>query len=192
MGLSVLILATRRMRLVASTSELVRAEIHDRTEFARLLDAEVPSAWPTDEATDALPWFLERLEHADPSDIGWYGFYGVVATGVEDAPVLVGGGGCLGPPVDGSVEVGFSVLPAFQRQGYATEMMTAVLDWVRRDPRVLQITAETAIDNVPSRRLLSTLGFHEAGPGREPDSLKYIRTGTASRPIRRAVVSDGS
>ena len=169
------ILATQRMRLVASTPELVRAEIEDRTEFARLLGARIPSAWPTDEAADALPWFLDRLESAHPGDIGWYGFYGVVAMGVDDAPVLVGGGGCLGPPVEGSVEVGYSVLPSFQRQGYATEMMTAIVDWVGRDPRILQITAETAMDNVASRRLLSRLGFHKAGPGREPDSVLYIR-----------------
>src|SRR5262245_22797150 len=145
------------MRLVASTPKLVRAEIHDHAELGRLLEARIPSDWPPDEAADALPWFLERLERADPSDIGWYGFYGVVVAEV-DGPVLVGGGGCLGPPVDGSVEVGYSVLPAFQRQGYATELMSGVLGWVDRDPRVLEVTAETAIDNVASRRLLSRLG----------------------------------
>jgi [ribosomal protein S5]-alanine N-acetyltransferase len=163
------------MRLVPSTAELVRAEIEDRSEFARLLDARIPSAWPTDEAADALPWFLERLEGADPRDIGWYGFYGVVVAGADDAPVLVGGGGTLGPPVEGIVEIGYSVLPSFQRQGYATEMMTAIVEWVARDPRILQITAETATDNVPSRRLLSRLGFREAGPGREPDTVAYMR-----------------
>ena len=168
-------LTTSRMRLVASTPEFVRAEIEDRTEFARLLAARIPSAWPTDEAADALPWFLERLEGADPRDIGWYGFYGVVVAGIEDAPVLVGGGGCLGPPVDGIVEIGYSVLPSFQRQGYATEMMAAIVDWVARDPRILEITAETATDNVASRRLLSRLDFHEAGPGRESDTVAYTR-----------------
>jgi ribosomal-protein-alanine N-acetyltransferase len=163
------------MRLVASTAELVRVEIRDQTELARLLDARVPAGWPTDEAADALPWFLERLEGADPQDIGWYGFYGVVTTGVDDAPVLVGGGGSLGPPVEGSVEIGYSVLPAFQRQGYATEMMTAVVEWVSGDPRVREIMAETAADNVASRRLLQRLGFHEAGAGREPDAMRYLR-----------------
>jgi len=170
------------MRLVASTAELVRAEIHDRPEFARLLGARVPSAWPTEEAADALPWFLERLEQAGPDGIGWHGFYGVVVAGLDEAPVLVGGGGSLGPPVEGDVEIGYSVLPAYQRQGYATELMTAVVDWLGRDPRVARITAETAAGNVPSRRLLSNLGFHEAGPGREPDGLVYIRTPGRSDP----------
>ena len=97
----------------------------------------------------------------------------MVTGGIADAPVLVGGGGTLGPPLDGSVEIGYSVLPAFQRQGYASEMMTAIVDWARRDPRVAQITAETATDNIASRHLLARLGFQEAGPGGEPDSLMY-------------------
>ena len=168
-------LITPRLRLVASTAELVRAEIGNRRDFGRLLGATIPADWPPDEAADALPWFLERLERADPDDIGWYGFYGVVVAGAADAPVLVGGGGCLGPPVDGVVAVGYSVLPSFQRQGYATEIMTAVIDWVERDRRIRQIAAETRTENVASRRLLSRLGFQEAGPGREPDTVRYLR-----------------
>jgi ribosomal-protein-alanine N-acetyltransferase len=163
------------MRLVASTPELVRAELGDRPEFARLLAATVPSDWPPAEAADALPWFLERLEDGGPGVVGWYGYYGVVVEGLPDAPVLVAGGGCLGPPVDGVVEIGYSVLPGFQRRGYATELMTAVVDWLELDERVHHITAETAADNVASRRLLARLGFRESGPGREPASLTYVK-----------------
>ena len=171
-------LETPRMRLVASTAELVRAEIGDRPEFGRLLDAAIPPDWPPDEAADALPWFLERLEAA-PGDSGWYGYYGIALEGVSDAPVLVGGAGSLGPPVDGEAEIGYSMLPAYQGLGFATEMVGAIVEWLRRDPRVRRITADTALDNVPSRRLLSRLGFTEAGPGREPGSIVYEAGGAA-------------
>ena len=90
--------------------------------------------------------------------------------------VLVAGGGSLGPPADGSAEVGYSVLPAFQRRGYGLEMMAAVVDWIRNDPRVREIVAETAADNLPSRGLLARLGFTEVGPGRDAGSLRYART----------------
>jgi ribosomal-protein-alanine N-acetyltransferase len=166
-------LRTPRMRLVASNVELVRAELFDRDGFARALAADVPADWPPDEAADAVPWFLERLEEAGPAGQGWYGFYGVALDAA--APVLVGGGGTIGPPQDGSVEIGYSVLPAFQRRGYALEMMTAILGWIATDPRVRAITAETDADNAASRGLLSRLGFTETGPGREPGSLHYER-----------------
>jgi [ribosomal protein S5]-alanine N-acetyltransferase len=175
------VLATARMRLVPSTVERVRAEIGNREEFSRLVDARIPTDWPTAEAADALPWFLERLEAADPDDIGWHGWYGIVVEGETEAPVLVGGGGSLGPPIDGVVEIGYSVLPAFQRRGYATEMMRAILDWIERDRRVRLVRAETDAENVASRALLSRLGFREAGAGREPGSVAY-ENGRVSKP----------
>jgi RimJ/RimL family protein N-acetyltransferase len=161
------------MRLIASNAELVRAELFDRDEFARALRAEIPVDWPPDEAADALPWFLERLEAAGPAGDGWYGFYGVALDGA--APMLIGGGGTIGPPQDGSVEIGYSVMPAYQRRGYALEMMTGVIDWLARDARVLEITAETDSGNAASIGLLGRLGFAETGSGRDPGSLHFSR-----------------
>ena len=174
-------LTTPRLRLVASTAELVRAEIGDHPTFGRLLGARVPSGWPPGEAADALPWFLARLEQADPADAGWYGFYAIVVHGEPDSPVLAGGGGTLGPPIDGRVEIGYSLLPEFHGRGYATEMMAAILEWIERDARVNRIEADTATDNAPSRRLLDRLGFEESGPDSEPETLRYRRTTVASR-----------
>lgn len=163
------------MRLVPSTVALVRAEIDDHDELGRLLDARIPPDWPPGEAAEALPWFAAELEAADEAGIGWYGFYGIVADGEPESPVLVGGAGGLGPPRDGEVEIGYSLLPAFQRRGYATEMLTAILKWLARDPRVMRIVAETDYANGPSRRLLGRLGFEPIGAGREPSSLRFAR-----------------
>jgi RimJ/RimL family protein N-acetyltransferase len=129
--------------------------------------------WPPDEAADALPWFVERLEAAGPAGEGWYGFYGVALDGA--APVLGGGGGSIGPPRDGSVEIGYSVLPAYQRRGYALEMMTRVIEWVVADRRVREITAETDSGNVASIGPLGRLGFAQNGPGRDPGSFHNSR-----------------
>lgn len=171
------------MRLVASMAELVRAEIHDHAELARLLGARVPGGWPPGEAADALPWFLERLEQGGPRASGWYGFYAIVVDpeAEADAPVLVGGGGTVGPPQGGAVEIGYSLMPAFHHRGYATEMMAAVIDHVSSDARVERVTAETIADNGPSQRVLDRLGFHPVGPGREPGTLAFERpAGTVS------------
>jgi RimJ/RimL family protein N-acetyltransferase len=176
----VLELRTARMRVVASNAELVRLELFDRAAFAAALAAEVPPDWPPDEAADAGPWFLEQLEEAGPAGEGWYGFYGVALDGVQ--PVLVGGGGTLGPPRVGSVEIGYSVLPGYQRRGYALEMMTAVIDRIASDTRVREITAETDSGNVASRRLLERLGFAETGAGREPGSLHLARPASTPGP----------
>src|SRR4051812_38635479 len=96
---------TTRLKLIPATVALARAEIGDRGEFARLLGASVPANWPPENAADALPLFLRWLEAA-PDRVGWFGWYALVlgdeVPGDEAAlPVLVGGGGFLGPPRDG-------------------------------------------------------------------------------------------
>jgi len=177
------ILETARMRLVPSTVEIVRAEIEDHAELARLLEARVPAGWPPGEAADALPWFLERLQAGGPEASGWYGYYGIVVdpAAEPEAPMLVGGGGTVGPPKEGVVEIGYSLLPAFEHRGYATEMMASVVEWLETDPRIERIRAETVAGNAPSQRVLERLGFRPAGPGREPKTLAFERpAGTVS------------
>jgi [ribosomal protein S5]-alanine N-acetyltransferase len=167
-------LTTARMRLVPRTAELTRAEIADRAAFAALLRATVPANWPPDLLADALPWFLQQLETA-PDQVGWLDWYGLVR-GIGDQPdALVASGGFLGSPQDGTVEVGYSVLPQFQRQGLATEMVAALVDWALAQAGVQQVVAEAHADNTPSVRLLGRLGFVAIGAGREPGHLRLRR-----------------
>jgi ribosomal-protein-alanine N-acetyltransferase len=147
---------------VPATLALARSELGDRTEFARLLDASVPDNWPPESAADALPLFLGWLEAA-PDQVGWFGWYGLA---LEDtgSRILVAGGGFLGPPKEGSVQLGYSVLPQFQGRGYATELVHALIEWARERPGVERILAETEWANPASARVLQKVGFVELGP----------------------------
>jgi [ribosomal protein S5]-alanine N-acetyltransferase len=158
-----------RMRLVPATVTLARAELTDRAEFARLLSATVPDDWPPEILADALPIFLEWIEAA-PDRVGCFAWYAMMqspreALGmpVADASdILMASGGFKGPPQDGTVEIGYSVLPRFQGHGYATEMVRALVDWAFAQPDVLRIIAETTEDNVASMRYLHRLSFTAA------------------------------
>ena len=103
-------LKTARLRLVPATVPIARAEMADRLEFARLLNATVPENWPPETLADALPLFFEWLKAA-PEQVGWFGWYAIVSNGEE---VLVGSVGFKGPPDNGVVELGYSVVPVFQ------------------------------------------------------------------------------
>jgi len=162
-------LVTPRMRLEAATVAHARAEVADRATLAALLAADVPADWPPETLADALPLFLAWLE-ADPDAVGWYGWY-ALADGV-----LVGSGGFLGRPRDGAVEVGYSVLPAFQGRGYATELVGELVRWALGQPGVERVVARTEWANPASVRVLRKLGFVETGPGDEPGSLRFERT----------------
>ena len=93
--------------------------------------------------------------------------------------ILLAAGGFKGPPQDGTVEIGYSVLPRFQGQGYAAEMVHGLVDWAFRQPGVSRIAAETVEDNLPSMRLLRRLGFTRTEPAVEPGHVRLMLGRTA-------------
>jgi ribosomal-protein-alanine N-acetyltransferase len=165
-------IVTRRLTLVPATLALARAELHDRPAFADLLGAVVPAAWPPETVVDALPLFLGWLEAA-PDRIGWFGWYALCRDTCASGLVLVGGGGFLGPPEDGVVQMGYSVLPEFQRRGYATEMVRGLATWAFVQPDVTAIAAETEWANPASVRVLERAGFQPAGTASDPAGARF-------------------
>ncbi len=162
---------THRLKIVPATVALARSELGDRSEFARLLDSSVPENWPPESAADALPLFLGWLEAA-PDQVGWFGWY---ALALEDtgSRILVAGGGFLGPPQAGAVQLGYSVLPQYQRQGFATELVTALIQWAVDQPGVERILAETEWANPNSVRVLQKVGFVEIGPPAGSEGARF-------------------
>ena len=67
------------------------------------------------------------------------------------------------PTDDGALMIGYGVAASARRQGIAGRAIAELLDWARSDPRVTAVKAETAIDNVPSRRVLEIKGFTLTG-----------------------------
>lgn len=169
---------TARLKLIPATVDLARAEIGDRGEFARLLGASVPNNWPPETLADALPLFLGWLEAASDR-IGWFGWYALAAGNGAAAPVLVASGGFKGPPQDGVVEIGYSVLPQFQGRGFATEVVGGLVRWALGQPGVARVAAETEWANPASVCVLSKAGFVPAGPATEPGGARFELVGGA-------------
>jgi RimJ/RimL family protein N-acetyltransferase len=64
------------------------------------------------------------------------------------------------PDETGSVEIGYGTYPAFQRQGYMTEMVGGLVRWVLEQPGVQRVVADTDAENVASQKVLEKNGFH--------------------------------
>jgi RimJ/RimL family protein N-acetyltransferase len=172
-------IVTRRLTLIAATVALAHAELHDRSAFADLLGAVVPESWPPASVADALPLFLGWLEAA-PDQLGWFGWYALCRDICASGQVLVGGGGFLGPPQDGVVQMGYSVLPEYQRRGYATEMVRGLATWAFVQPGVTVIAAETEWANPASVRVLERTGFQSAGAASDPAGTRFELRATPS------------
>ena len=77
-----------------------------------------------------------------------------------------------GPPVDGTVEIGYSVVPSWRRRGLATEASRALIEaaWGCGAEAVV---AHTLPHLTPSIRVLQELGF-AASESSEPDVLAFV------------------
>jgi [ribosomal protein S5]-alanine N-acetyltransferase len=170
-------LRTDRLGLIAATAELLRAELNDLSQLARLLGTRIPKGWPPELTADARPIFAQQLKQA-PDLVGWSLWYWVGDDQPARRRVLVGNGGFKGKPAaDGSVEIGYAVLHEFQGVGYATEAVEALCAWAFEHPEVRRVTAATSPRNKASIRVLEKNGFVEIGSGSERGTihLKLVR-----------------
>ncbi|NLX09885.1 MAG: GNAT family N-acetyltransferase [Chloroflexi bacterium] len=153
------ILLTARLRLVPGTTRLLRAVLASSAEVEHLLGAPLPLGWPSQDLRGFLGYCLLMFE-ADPAAQGW----GVWVMVRRDDPAVVGDIGFKGAPDSGGmIEIGYSVVPAAQKQGYATEAGRALLAWAFAQPAVRQVTATCLPDNRPSIRVLEKLGMQRTG-----------------------------
>lgn len=151
---------------------LAAAEIGDRMKFAELLGVSVPETWPPDNLRDVLD-YIYGLYKEHPEWEGWLTWYAVRID--NDYPILCGSIGFKGPPdKQGMVEIGYSVLPEFQGQGIATEMVAAIVQWAKQQPQVKRIEAETNTDNEASVRVLEKNNFTYADAAVEPNTIRFL------------------
>ncbi len=179
-------LNTARLSLIATTAEHLRTELEQPDRLTTLLDAEVSSAWPPGEYDrPAMEFFLSCLEAGGEAVEGWYGWYALCTDGPPDGPYdgppaprrLIGVGGYFGPPdAEGTIEVGYSVLPEWQRRGYASEMVQGLVAHAFTFLAVQQVRAHTNNDNPASMKVLLNAGFQAAGAGDEGGTLRFVRS----------------
>jgi [ribosomal protein S5]-alanine N-acetyltransferase len=160
---------TPRLALVAITPEMLRADFAKLPEFAGLIDAQVPTTWPSDGwDEDAYNYLLTRMEKY-PDYRGW-SRYIVLKAPEGGRRTLAGGCGLLGPiELTGDPEIGYGLLPEFQRQGYATEAVAALVEWIFQHPHVRSVNAQTFPDHKGSLAVLARIGFQLAGTGPGPE-----------------------
>jgi [ribosomal protein S5]-alanine N-acetyltransferase len=160
---------TPRLALVSIVPEMLRADFAKSPEFPALIDAEVPSGWPSDGwDEDAYNYLLERLEKY-PNYRGW-SRYVVVKAPEGGRRTLAGGCGLLGPiELTDDPEIGYGLLSEYQRCGYATEAVAALVEWIFSHPHVRSVNAQTFPHLQPSLRVLAKNGFQFAGSGPGPE-----------------------
>lgn len=163
---------TERLTLYPATVPLLEAERDPQGEFAALLQAEVARPWPpplNDEASRA--WMIDLLRRVP--EPGPWGMYYFLLRREGDLPIAIGNGGYKGPPRDGSVEIGYSVVESYQRRGYGAEAAGGLVRRAFEDPAVKRVLAETFPHLAGSIGVLRKLGFTRRGDGTEAGAILF-------------------
>ena len=140
----------------------VLAEYRSDPEVARYQSWDAP--FPLLRAETAVANFIA----SDPDRAGWFQY---AVERAEDR-VLIGDVAVRLHDNLKQAEIGFTLAPAYQKRGYATEAVGAVLDRLFRVQGLHKVTGECDARNVASAGLLERLGFTREGRLRQQTWIK--------------------
>jgi ribosomal-protein-alanine N-acetyltransferase len=154
-----------RLDLVSMSPPFLDALLGGRRgDAAERLGARIPERWPDEHDERFLLLRLKDMR-VRPQDEQWL----VRAVVEREAGEMVGHAGFHGPPGRngigraGALEIGYTVLPAFRRRGYAVEAASALIAWARSEHGVHDFIASIAPGNEPSLGVVRKLGFVRTG-----------------------------
>jgi len=141
---------------MTDTLKLVPRTRDDVTSFLDALPAEVRKEISAD--------WLAKFQASAFQDPWVHGFKLMLADGT-----LVGMGSFKGAPVDGVVEIAYSVNPEHQGKGFATAAARAMVEFAFRHGEVNKVLAHTLPGGTASQRVLAKAGFRKTGEVVDPD-----------------------
>ena len=143
-------LETARLRLVPLTAAMARAILAGDLSGLAAAGLAAAAGWPHEDTADGLGMAV-KTEHPP----GW-----LITTG----GAIIGDIGTHGPVDEaGRAEIGYGLASPSRGQGFGSEAVAAVTEWLLSQPGVGQVRAHTLTDNAPSRRVLEKAGFTYAG-----------------------------
>jgi [ribosomal protein S5]-alanine N-acetyltransferase len=165
---------TPRLELIPTTLPLIEAELNSLSEFASMLNVQIPEGWPPGEYDrHAMEYFRIQLK-GNPDAAGWFGWYALARFTGSGVPVLIGDGGFFGPPnQERQVEIGYSIVRSFERKGFATELVRGLVDYAFSSGGVDRIIAHTNVSNPGSIRVLQKSGFLCVGTEFDSRNVEY-------------------
>jgi RimJ/RimL family protein N-acetyltransferase len=160
-------LTTARLRLVPMPISCAVAKPEDRSAIAGAVGAQVPEWWPVEHYDQEMLDHLRALLEKNPEEE-----YVTRYIVLQETNTVIGMIGSGPPDDDGAVVIGYSVLPQSQRRGFASESLTAIIEWARNDPRVRKIVGFTYPHLTPSIRTMERCGLRFSGDVEE-GTIRY-------------------
>jgi [ribosomal protein S5]-alanine N-acetyltransferase len=111
------------------------------------------------EVAEALEfWISHTLQHRDRFE--WYTSWEII---LKEEQVAIGGIGFAGfPNKEGKAMVGYGLDMRYHCKGYATEALSALINWAFVQPELKTIIADSPLAHIASQRVLVKNDFVES------------------------------
>ncbi len=146
---------------------LARSDITEFTRYRNLAEISLFQDWPLPYTRDLAHQLVDAMELLQrPTPESW------VQLAVDGGSGIIGDVAVWLDADETFATIGYTVAPHHQGQGYATEAVGAVVDWLFERKQVHRIGATIDPRNMASARVLERCGFEYVGTAR---SSAYVR-----------------
>lgn len=173
------LLVSSRLRLAAMSVCALRSELSADGRLGPILNAEIGEGWPPEHWEPHVFELLLTTFEADEEQQKRHRYVLLDRRGMM--PLLIGVvNGFVWPEKPGEIEIGYSILPAFQRQGHGYEACECFVRFLSERWPDHRLMAQTYPRLTGSVSILKRLGFQSDGPGQEEGVIVFRRPASGS------------
>lgn len=142
---------TNRLMLINSATDVLEKIIAG--DHGIFLEINIPEKW-TEFGTAPFEYTLEQLQDKADDSV-WWSWLPVFI----QENMLIGNCGYAGPPKNGVVEIGYEVTEHYRGMGFATEIVTALIENAFNNVFIHCVIAHTLAEENASVKVLRKCGF---------------------------------
>lgn len=148
---------TNRLLIMPLTLPQLKKHFESPAEFAGEMGLAPSQSLNDAETNEAiLNQLLPNLENPENDPL----FYTMWIVVEQNKKAIIGGICFHGAPdSNGEIEIGYGIDEKFRNQGYMTETIGGIVEWLKRNQKAKTVKAETDISNISSVKVLEKNGF---------------------------------
>ncbi|MGG4440941.1 GNAT family N-acetyltransferase [Brevibacillus fortis] len=148
---------TQRLLLIPFTHRIATNVLQENYEELMGMGLTLGKGWPDADTMETIHKIIIALERAGEST----GFESWMIITTDGMKIIGDAGFKGGPNTEGEVDIGYGIIEAERKKGYAYEAAAGLTNWALSQPKVKKITAKCLLDNIDSAKILVKMGFEE-------------------------------